>query len=139
MSFAESCTAGAVSAFMAEADGASEVLLGGIVAYSNKSKIEMLGVEPETIERHGAVSRETALEMARRIRAIFGSDMGISTTGVFGEPVEGQPAGTVFLAVTTRERVFEKELSLSGTRLKMKEQTVEAALALLRYALGQSI
>lgn len=128
---AESLTGGLVADELSDAPGASAYLLGGVVAYSAGAKTE-LGVSPATLEAHGAVSRETALELAARVRARLGSTWGVATTGVAGPgPHGGQPAGTVFVAVDGPGGPEVNELKLTGERRRVKEQAAIAALAML--------
>jgi len=110
LSAAESCTGGLIANRLTDISGSSEYFKQGIICYSNSSKIEQLGVSEKTILAHGAVSRETALEMARNIRQIAKTDIGLSTTGIAG-PTGGspeKPLGTVYigLSMNNREDVF---------------------------------
>ena len=112
---AESCTGGMVASRITDIPGASQVFLCGAVTYSNESKTAMLGVSPKTLEEHGAVSRQCALEMARGIRAASGADIGLSTTGIAG-PGGGtpqKPVGLVYVAAVdgAEEKVLELHLS----------------------------
>lgn len=100
---AESCTGGTVASRLTDVPGSSAYMMCGIVAYSNESKINILGVNPETLNRYGAVSQEVALEMAENVRKINKCDFGISTTGIAG-PGGGsheKPVGTMWCAVST--------------------------------------
>jgi nicotinamide-nucleotide amidase len=109
---AESCTGGMISARITEVPGSSAALLCGVCSYSNQSKIDLLGVDPKTLEIHGAVSEETALEMARGVRLRSGADIGISTTGVAGPSggTRDKPVGLVYIAISTATK--EKALQL---------------------------
>jgi len=101
ISIAESCTGGTVSQMIASVPGASRYFLGSVIAYSNEVKKDTLGVDPETIEKYGAVSEEVAKQMAQNVRRIMNSDYGLATTGIAG-PDGGspeKPVGTVFLAL----------------------------------------
>ncbi len=102
MATAESCTGGYVSDLITSIPGSSEYFLGGVVAYSNDLKVRFLKVNPESIQTHGAVSEEVALQMAKGVREVTGSDFGVATTGVAG-PGGGspeKPVGTVWIAVS---------------------------------------
>ena len=119
---AESCTGGYISKRITEVPGSSAVLDGGVVSYSNEIKEKLLGVSHGTLVQHGAVSRETALEMARGIRSLCGADIGVSTTGIAG-PGGGtaeKPVGLVYLCVSSpwREEVFELHLARFSTTLR---------------------
>lgn len=100
LSSAESCTGGMFAARMTDISGISKVFDRGIVTYSNEAKIQELGVRSETLEKYGAVSEETAIEMAEGLGRVSGSDMCISVTGIAGPggAVPGKPVGTVFVA-----------------------------------------
>lgn len=99
---AESCTGGLVSKRLTEVSGSSEVFECGICSYSNRIKQQMLGVQAETLEKFGAVSRETAAEMAERVRCISGADIGISVTGNAGPSAsEGKEVGLVYVGVNS--------------------------------------
>jgi len=115
---AESCTGGLVAKRIVDISGCSDVFLGGAVTYANSAKVKMVGVSEETLAAHGAVSEETAAEMARGIRLALGADIGISTTGIAG-PGGGtpeKPVGTVFVGVSTKDGETVKRLALSSKR-----------------------
>ena len=112
---AESCTGGTIASRLTDIAGASQVFLCGAVTYSNESKQKMLGVSAQTLEQHGAVSPECALEMARGIRTASGSGIGLSTTGIAG-PGGGtpqKPVGLVYVAAVTESQEKVLELNLS--------------------------
>ncbi len=138
---AESLTGGLVCAGLIETPGISKVLIEGIVAYSNESKIKRLGVAKETLENFGAVSAETAMEMARGAAELAGTDIGISTTGIAGPGggSEQKPVGTVYIGVCIkvedREKLFAKKLSLAGTRERIRQRSVYLVLDCLRREL----
>jgi len=115
---AESCTGGLVAKRIVDISGCSDVFLGGAVTYANSAKVKMVGVSEETLAAHGAVSEETAAEMARGIRLALGSDIGVSTTGIAG-PGGGtpeKPVGTVFIGISSKDGETVKKLSLSSKR-----------------------
>ena len=119
---AESCTGGTISKRITEVPGSSAVFDGGVVGYANEIKERVLGLSHETLAQHGAVSRETALEMARGVRALCQADIGISTTGIAG-PDGGsaeKPVGLVYLGISSpwREEVFELHLARFSTTLR---------------------
>lgn len=121
VAFAESCTAGLAAAALADVSGISAVFTEGAVTYANEAKVR-LGVDVQTIAKHGAVSRETASEMANCIRERAGSDFGVSVTGIAG-PGGGtaeKPVGLVYIALSTKESVLVKKLNLSGGRFEIR-------------------
>ena len=131
---AESCTGGLIAHRLTNVPGSSNYLLGGIVAYSYDVKERVLEVHHDTLYEHGAVSRETALEMARGARRLLGSDVALAVTGIAG-PGGGtaeKPVGLVYIALAARD--FERcERHLwSGDRLQNKQRSSQAALEMLR-------
>ena len=135
----ESSTAGLLAARLTERPGSSEYFLGGIVAYSYDAKERLLAVQHRTLYEHGAVSRETALEMARGARVALGADIGLSVTGIAGPTggLPGKPVGLTWIALSLRERESAQEFTWQGDRESNKEQSAEAALAMLRAALAE--
>ncbi|MBO4897936.1 MAG: nicotinamide-nucleotide amidohydrolase family protein [Clostridia bacterium] len=128
----ESCTGGLLAAAFTDVPGISSVFLEGAVTYTNEAK-ERLGVKCETLEEFGAVSRQTAREMAQCIKERAKSDIGISTTGVAGpEPSEGKPVGLVYTAIASKNKTHVFELNLSGSRREIREETVKAVLRHLK-------
>lgn len=130
---AESCTGGAIAAELTSVAGSSNSFMGGIVAYENSVKTEMLGVRPETLQRCGAVSEETAAEMAQGARSRLRADVGIATTGIAG-PGGGspeKPVGLVWLAVADAERTRTARLHLAGDRAAIQRRATVAALGFL--------
>ena len=127
---AESCTGGRIAAALTAVPGSSRVFLGGIVAYSNRVKVELLGVSPRTIEEYGAVSEQCAREMALGARGRFASDFAIAVTGIAG-PEGGsveKPVGTVWFAWATSESVSAELKLLTGGRAAVQDQAAEFAL-----------
>ena len=130
---AESCTGGLISHRITNIPGSSTYFLLGIVAYSNEAKTEQLGVDQDLLEEVGAVSRDVALAMARGIMAIAHSDIGVGVTGIAG-PEGGtaeKPVGLVFMAAVTDEHERVERNIFAGGRSAVKEQTADAALALV--------
>ena len=110
---AESCTGGWVAKRITDVSGARAVFGCGIVSYSNETKEKALGVKPETLREYGAVSPETAAEMAEGVRRLSGADIGVSTTGVAGpEPSEGKPVGLVYAGIAAESGTKVLELHL---------------------------
>lgn len=139
VSTAESCTGGGVAKRITEVPGASEVLRAGICTYTNEMKVELLGVKEETLKTCGAVSAQTALEMARGARVRTGADIGVSVTGVAGpQQSEGKPVGLVFVAVSSPWHESEMELHLArgsgGERERVRHLAENHAL----YAVQQT-
>ncbi len=133
-SIAESCTGGLVSSRLTNVPGISKVFNRGIVSYSNQSKIEELGVSFETLSKYGAVSSETAMEMAKGIMEAAKTDIGLSITGIAG-PDGGtgeKPVGLVYVALAHNNDVQCKELRLWGDRDRIRNVTVLHALDMVR-------
>jgi nicotinamide-nucleotide amidase len=118
LSAAESCTGGLIAKRITDIPGCSDVFFGGCVTYTNEVKQRLLGVSAETLDAHGAVSSETAIEMARGVRERTGSDIGISATGIAGPGggTDETPVGTVFLGISTKDGESYRKLSLSARR-----------------------
>ena len=112
--------------------GASRAFLGGVVSYATRVKREVLRIPDEVIRDHGVVSSECAAAMALGVRALLGSDFGVSTTGVAGpDQQNGLPVGTVFVGVAGPEGVRVERLDLSGSRSEIQHATVVQVLDLL--------
>ena len=138
LAVAESCTGGLIADSLTNIPGSSKYFLLGIVAYSNNTKTRCLGIKKETIEKYGAVSKETALELAGNIKHAASSSIGLGVTGIAG-PTGGtalKPIGTVFVAVSIGHHLYFKKFNFSGTRLTIKTQAKNAALSLLRECLS---
>lgn len=138
---AESCTGGLIAHRLTNVPGSSRYVLGGVVAYANEIKERVLEVSHETLMRYGAVSEETALEMARGTRRLFSADIALGVTGIAG-PSGGtpeKPVGLTYVALTTEDcQRCEKHL-WSGDRWENKNQTAEAGLEMLqRYLEAKS-
>jgi PncC family amidohydrolase len=117
--------------------GSSDYFLGGMISYANEAKVKLLGVSQDTLEQHGAVSQETALEMAHGVRVNLQADIGLSVTGIAG-PSGGtpdKPVGTVWIGLSSANEEYARHFLWSGDRLKIKEQSAHTALELLRQYL----
>ena len=134
---AESCTAGMFCSMLAEVSGISEALKEGVVTYSNEAKEKYLGVSHETLAEFGAVSPETAREMAVGIRERSGADIGVSITGIAGPGggTEEKPVGLVYVGVAMKDAVIVKDLHLFGTRQKIRYASVLYAMNEVRQRL----
>jgi nicotinamide-nucleotide amidase len=135
---AESCTGGLLAARLTELAGASDYVNGGIVAYSNDVKISQVGVAPELIEAHGAVSAEVALALADGARARLGADVGVGITGVAGPGggTEEKPVGFVWLSVSLAgAEPLTRSVNLPGGRADVRDRATTVALHLVRRAL----
>ncbi len=133
---AESCTGGLVQKRITDIDGCSACFVGGAVTYSNEMKIKLLGVSRDTLNTFGAVSAETAIEMARGIRALTGADIGISTTGVAGPGggSEEKPVGTVYIGLSAEglDKVIKPELKYMRSRPRIRSGAASHAFNLIR-------
>ena len=135
----ESCTGGMLSARLINVPGVSEVFKSGYVTYSNKSKRRLLGIKKNILVKHGAVSEQIAREMAKTAAALARADVSVSTTGIAG-PDGGtpeKPVGLVYIGCNVCGRITVKECHFHGSREKIRESTVAAALALLRECILQ--
>ena len=136
---AESCTGGLMSARLTELGGSSAYFLGGAVVYSNEAKVSLAGVDPEVIERFGAVSEEVADALASGAAGRFGTDVGIGITGIAGPGggSEEKPVGTVCFSVCTCEGArLTRRLLLPGSRSDIRERSTTVAMHLLRGVLA---
>ncbi len=131
---AESCTGGLIAKLITDIPGSSEAFHLGAVTYSNDIKNKVLGVEKKTLDTYGAVSEQTAVEMARDVRKLAGADYGVSSTGISGPGGDGicNEAGLSFIAVSTAEKTVCKRLEThSDDREFNRNHTAESALSLL--------
>lgn len=131
---AESCTGGLLSARLINVPGVSDVYKSGYVTYSNKAKRKLLGVKKSTLNKYGAVSRQTAEEMARGLAFLSKSDVAVSITGLAGPDggTEEKPVGLVYIACCVKGEVTVKEYHFSGNRQTIREAAASAALVLMR-------
>lgn len=139
LAVAESCTGGMIGSRITNIAGSSEYFMRGAVVYSNAAKTEMLGVPPELIERHGAVSPEVAAAMARGIRQTAHSDLGLSVTGIAGPGggTEKKPVGLVYIALAVPQGVKTAEHRFLGNREQIRIRASQMALDMVRrYLIG---
>ena len=136
---AESCTGGLIAKSITDVGGCSSVFLGGVVAYANEIKENVLGVSGETLKKYGAVSEFTAMEMANGVRRICGSDIGISTTGIAGPDggTEQDPVGTVYIAVKAPSGTVSHRIVFGTGHSSREEIRSQAASRALFLALSQ--
>jgi len=131
---AESCTGGLISKRITDIPDSSKAFDLGIVAYANHTKVALLGVYQETLDKHGAVSPQTAAEMAIGIRRLSGATIGVSSTGIAGPGggTAAKPVGTVYIAIATEEGVVVEHNQFLGQRIHITTRSSQAALALIR-------
>ncbi len=137
LALAESCTGGLVSNRLTDIPGASESLMYGVVSYSNEAKVKLLGVKEETLRAYGAVSSQTAEEMAAGVRSLVNADIGVSVTGIAG-PDGGspeKPVGLVYIGIASGEKTEVHKVIFNGNRKRIKWNTSNKALDLLRREL----
>ncbi|GLC29869.1 competence/damage-inducible protein A [Clostridium omnivorum] len=139
ISTAESCTGGMLSGRLINYPGISASYLEGVVTYSNEAKMKYLGVKEETLDSFGAVSEETAREMAEGIAKAAGTDIGVSVTGIAGPGggTEDKPVGLVYVGLYIRGKVEVKKLNLSGDRQKVRNRTVVTVLDWIRREISK--
>ncbi len=134
MCTAESCTGGLIGAAMTNMAGSSKYFLGGVVTYSNEAKEKILGVKRETMIVHGAVSEETAREMALRAARLFEADYSVAVTGIAGPggATDAKSVGLVYIAVSDGSRAVVTRNEFRGGRQQVRESTVKEACSLLK-------
>lgn len=134
---AESVTGGGVAAALTSLSGSSAYFLGGVMAYSNQLKVELLGVPLEVLAEHGAVSEECARAMAEGARRKLGAGVAVATTGIAGPTgaTPTKPVGLVWLAVATENGVFTLGKNFDGDREMVTRSSIKEALALLLNAI----
>ena len=127
---AESCTGGLICHYITNVAGASDYFLGGIISYSNDVKEKFLSVNSKTFAVHGAVSKETVLEMARGARLAFNADIALSTSGIAGPGggTKEKPVGLTYIGLCYSTHELAWRHVWQGDRLSIKEQTAQAAL-----------
>jgi nicotinamide-nucleotide amidase len=137
---AESCTGGLVSDRLTNVSGISEFFLEGIVAYSNKSKVDLLGVPEELILRHGAVSPQVASAMAVGVRKRSSADIGVGITGIAGPTgaTKEKPVGLVYIAVDANKVTEVREYRFKGSRIDIKKYSTNTALNMVRLKLMEA-
>lgn len=138
ISTAESCTGGLIGHIITNTPGSSAYYMGGVISYSNQAKCDLLGVSPETLEKFGAVSEQTAKEMAAGVKERFKTDVGLSVTGIAGPDggSDEKPVGTVFMGFIFKGAPCSIRYLFKGSRFEIKQQTAETALENIRRYLN---
>jgi nicotinamide-nucleotide amidase len=134
LAVAESCTGGFLASRLTDISGSSKYFERGVVSYSNASKVEILKVDEDTLQKFGAVSPEIAMQMAEGIRAISGADIGLSTTGILGPTgaTFNKPVGLVYIGLCDEKVCYAKKFLFGNDRLINKQRASQAALEMLR-------
>ena len=130
---AESCTGGLIASRITDVTGSSEYFLGGVAAYAYEAKVALLDVSWDTLKAHGAVSRETVLEMARGARKVFNADISISVSGIAGPGggLPDKPVGTVWVALVAADGEWTRLFHFGGDRIQNKSLAADAAFQFL--------
>lgn len=138
---AESCTGGLLSARLVSIPGVSEVFKSGLVTYSNKAKRKYLGVKKGTLQKHGPVSKQVAEEMVKGAATAARADVAVSVTGLAGPDggTKEKPVGLVYIGCSVKGKVTVQEYHFSGSRTKIRESAVAAALILVRRCILEYI
>lgn len=139
LSTAESCTGGGIAALITSVPGSSSYFKGGIVAYSNEVKMNLLHVSPQTLEKYGAVSRETVIEMAKGAMEALKTECAVATSGIAG-PGGGtleKPVGTIWMAVVCRDKIVTRKEEGDLGRIENVKRTIQDVLAMLCSELEQ--
>ena len=141
LSSAESCTGGNIASMITSVPGSSSYYSGSVIAYENRIKSAVLGVDPQVIEENGAVSREVVEQMARGVREALGTDTAISTSGIAGPDggTDEKPVGTTWICVQNGEESYAKIYHFGGTRDRIIDQASNTALQLLRRLLLKNL
>jgi len=134
---AVSCTGGLISHYLTNISGSSGYFKLGLVLYSSQAKSEILKIKEKEIKIHGAVSKRVAFLMAKNVKQLAKTDIGVSTTGIAG-PTGGdtnKPIGTVFIGITCKNSTLVKKFCFKGSRLSIKNQTKNKTLLLIKKCL----
>ena len=130
LAVSESCSGGLLADHITDVPGSSDYFVGGVVAYAYEAKVALVHVSWDTLRLHGAVSRETAVEMARGVRTSLGADIGVSITGIAG-PAGGlpeKPVGTTWIGFSARDGDWARKFVWKGNRRSNKEASAQAAM-----------
>jgi len=140
LSVAESCTGGLVGHMLTNVAGSSTYYLGSVTAYAYEAKVRLLNVRWETLERYGAVSQETVIEMARGVRTALAADIGLAVSGIAG-PGGGtpeKPVGLTWIGLSSPWEEFARQFVWHGDRIENKEKSAQATLQILVEYLTQA-
>jgi PncC family amidohydrolase len=137
ISVAESCTGGLIGSYLTSVPGSSDYFKGGIIAYSNEIKMDLLSVSPKTLKKFGAVSPEVAGEMAHGVKKLLKTDVGISSSGIAGPTGgrEDKPVGTVALGVDIPQKIITNMVHLGGDRNDIRDHATLRVLEMLKTLL----
>jgi PncC family amidohydrolase len=141
LAVAESCTGGLIGHRITNISGSSTYYLGSITAYAYRAKVRLLNVSWDTLEKHGAVSQETAEEMAKGIRHALAADIGLSVTGIAG-PTGGtptKPVGYSWIGISTPQGIWTLQHTSGGNRIENKEEIAQLALEFLYDLLADNV
>lgn len=139
LSVAESCTGGLLGASLTDIAGSSAYFRGGVIAYDNQIKHQLLGVEEPILDRYGAVSDQTVIAMAKGVCKLFNTECAISVSGIAG-PDGGtaqKPVGLVYIGIAVNDRIESIRYIFSGNRQQIRSQTVKASLEQFLRIAGQ--
>lgn len=141
ISAAESCTGGSVSKMITDIPGASSVFDMAVTAYSNEAKIRLLGVDPETLDKYGAVSEQTAKEMASGVRKLSGADIAVSVTGIAGPDSDRteKPVGMVCIGIATAKKCHADTFFFTGSRAQIRRCSAQTACRMALRELGGTV
>ena len=130
---AESCTGGLFASTLTKYNGVSKIFPGSIVSYSNDIKQKLLGVTPETLKEYGAVSSQTVSEMARGIRKVMGTDLGVSFSGIAGptKEIDAKPQGLVYICVDYKGKQLIVKNNFKGTREIIQQMSVDKSFQMI--------
>ena len=130
---AESCTGGLVADRITDVPGSSDYFIGGVVAYAYEAKVALVHVSWDTLRQHGAVSRETVIEMARGVRTALGANIGVSISGIAGPGggLPDKPVGTTWIGLSATDGDWARKFVWDGDRRANKEASAEVALQFL--------
>jgi PncC family amidohydrolase len=139
VSVAESCTGGLLGSLLTSIPGSSDYFSGGVIAYSDEVKKSLLSVSARTLEKFGAVSEEVVKEMARNVRRLLGTDIGIAVSGIAGPAggSEKKPVGTVVLGVDIHGKIITNIVQLDGGRNEIREMAGIKVLEMLKKMLEE--